>query len=164
MTREIAAITPPLYDTDYQLWLDKTVSQLKSLDFHQLDLANLIEELESLGRSEKQAISSYLIRLCEHLLKIQYWDAERDRCFRAWNVEVANFRLQIQARLEVSPSLNVFLQGIFFKQYRNGRKLFRTASELDSDSIPLEPEFSLEQALEDDWLPYFRNTQDGGNG
>lgn len=55
-----------LYDADYQLWLEYTVAQLKARDFSNLDLENLIEEIEGLGRSDKRAVSSYLLRLCEH--------------------------------------------------------------------------------------------------
>jgi hypothetical protein len=60
-----------LYETDYQLWLDQTVKQLRSHDFSNIDLENLIEEIESLGKSDKRAVSSYLMRLCEHLLKMK---------------------------------------------------------------------------------------------
>lgn len=61
-----------LYETDYQLWLDQTVVQLRTHDFNHLDLENLIEESEGLGKRDKRAIASYLMRLCEHLLKLKY--------------------------------------------------------------------------------------------
>ncbi|NJL89781.1 MAG: DUF29 domain-containing protein [Coleofasciculaceae cyanobacterium SM2_1_6] len=143
-----------LYDADYQLWLECTVAQLKGQDFGNLDLENLIEEIESLGRSEKHAISSYLMRLCEHLLKIKYWESERESCFRGWDVEIANFRLQIQEQLDASPSLKSFLKDNFLKQYGNGRKLFLKASQLNASLIPQAPDFTLEQALDEDWLPW----------
>ena len=132
----------------------KPVAQLKTQDFNHLDLTNLIEEVESLGRSEKHAIASYLMRLCEHLLKIQYWEAEQANCFRGWKLEVRNFRLQIQEELDASPSLKPFLCDVFTKQYRNGRKLFLDASDLAPKLIPELPEFTLEQALDEDWLPW----------
>jgi hypothetical protein len=46
-----------------------------------------------------------------------------------------------------------FLQDCFDKEYKNGRKLFLKASELDAILIPEQPFFSLEQALDEDWLP-----------
>ncbi len=82
MNSELKMKLLSLYETDYQLWLDQTVAQLQSHDFGNIDLENLIEEIESLGRSDKRAISSYLMRLCEHLLKIKYWEVERKTCFR----------------------------------------------------------------------------------
>jgi len=143
-----------LYDSDYQLWLDKTVEQLRANDFSNLDLENLIEEIESLGKSDKRAISSYLMRLCEHLLKLKYWETEREMCFRGWDLEVANFRLQIQAILKDSPSLKKHLNENFLFEYDNARKLFLKASKLNTSLTPEEPDFTLEQALDEDWLPW----------
>ncbi|UIE37323.1 DUF29 domain-containing protein [Leptodesmis sichuanensis] len=154
MEPQVKAKPTSLYNADYQLWLEHTAAQLKARDFGNLDLENLIEEIESLGRSEKHTVSSYLMRLCEHLLKIKYWEAERAMCLRGWKREVINFRLQIQEELETSPSLKSFLQDVFTKQYKNGRKLFLNASELDARLIPEEPDFTLEQALDEDWLPW----------
>lgn len=154
MQSEVKAKRPSLYDTDYQLWLDQTVAQLKVQDFSQIDLENLIEEIESLGRSDKRAISSYLMRLCEHLLKIKYWESERKTCLRGWKLEVRNFRLQVQAILKDSPSLRNHLRENFLVEYQNGRKLFLDSSELDETLIPALPEFTLEQTLDEDWLPW----------
>ena len=142
-----------LYDIDYQIWLDKTLAQLQSYDFENIDLENLIEELGSLGKSDKNAISSYLLRLCEHLLKVKYWETERERSIRGWNLEILNFRIQIQEKLEDSPILSNFLRDIFHKQYKNARKLFLQASGLDKAIVPENPCFTLEQALEEDWNP-----------
>lgn len=143
-----------LYETDYQLWLDKTVAQLRSGDFSNLDLENLIEEIESLGRSDKRALSSYLMRLCEHLLKVRYWEEERERCLRGWKVEIRNFRLQIQAILKDSPSLKTHLKENFVLEYQKGRNLFLDASGLENAIVPDQPHFTLEQALDEDWLPW----------
>jgi Domain of unknown function DUF29 len=153
MTSETKVKLISLYDIDYQIWLDQTVAQLRSQDFSNIDLENLIEEIESLGKSDKRAISSYLMRLCEHLLKMKYWDVERETCFRGWKLEVVNFRLQIQAILKDSPSLKTYLNHHFTLEYQNGRKLFLNASELNAKLIPEAPEFTLEQALDEDWLP-----------
>ncbi len=61
MEPQVKAKPTVLYDADYQLWLDQTVAQLKARDFSNLNLENLIEEIESLGKSDKRAISSYLL-------------------------------------------------------------------------------------------------------
>jgi len=145
--------TLPLYETDYQLWLEQTIAQLQAHDFSHIDLENLIEEIKSLGKRDKRAISSYLMRLCEHLLKVKYWEQERETCLRGWKLEIRNFRLQIQLILKDSPSLKNYLQENFVLEYQNGRKLFLDATGLKSDIIPEEPCFSLEQVLDEDWLP-----------
>jgi hypothetical protein len=143
-----------LYEKDYYLWLEQAAKQLRAGDFGALDLENLIGEIEDLGRSEKRQVSSYLMRLCEHLLKVKYWETERESCFRGWDVEITNFRLQIQKRLKESSSLNQHLQEIYEEEYHNGRKLFLKASGLNASTIPEEPAFTLAEALTEDWLPW----------
>ncbi|WP_261779722.1 DUF29 domain-containing protein, partial [Microcystis aeruginosa] len=58
-----------LYNQDFALWIEATVKQLKSGDLSQVDLENLIEEVESLGKSQRKAVDNFLTRLLEHLLK-----------------------------------------------------------------------------------------------
>jgi hypothetical protein len=154
MKSDVKVKLTSLYEADYQLWLDETVAQLKVQNFNNIDLENLIKEIESLGKSDKRAVSSFLMRLCEHLLKIKYWESEREACFRSWDLEVAHFRLQIRAILKDSPSLKNYLNVNFVPEYENGRTLFLKASKLDVNLIPEEPWFTLEQALAEDWLPW----------
>lgn len=52
-----------LYDQDFALWIEKTVKDLKSGDLSQVDLENLIEEVESLGRRDKRELKKRLITL-----------------------------------------------------------------------------------------------------
>ncbi|MEN9216321.1 MAG: DUF29 domain-containing protein [Gloeomargarita sp. HHBFW_bins_162] len=117
-----------------------------------VDLENLIEELSDLGRSERNAISSDLMRLCEHLLKLQYWEAERQRCYRGWFVEIRNFRKEIMRCLHMSPSLQPWLSNIFLEEYQSGRLLFLDGSGLPHDQVPQMPPFTPELALDEDWL------------
>ncbi len=66
-------LTPQsLYDQDILLWVEDTVAKLKAHDFGNLDLENLIEEIDTLGKSQRNAIRSLLRRLIEHLLKRCY--------------------------------------------------------------------------------------------
>ncbi len=153
MTTDLTTKTDSLYDRDYQQWLAQVVAQLRAGHFHDLDLENLIEEIDSLGRSDRRALASYLIRLCEHLLKVMYWEAERAYCARGWLSEISTFRTELELILADSPSLKPYVAEIFPQQYHKGRKLFLNASGLDPHLIPERPAFSLEQALDDDWLP-----------
>jgi len=52
-----------LYETDFHLWLEKTVQLLKEQEFHHLDLGHLIEELEGLGKRDKRELQSRLTTL-----------------------------------------------------------------------------------------------------
>lgn len=46
-----------LYDRDYLQWVDDTVNKLRIGDFASLDMDNLIEEIEDLGRSQQVQIA-----------------------------------------------------------------------------------------------------------
>ncbi|MGF1518180.1 MAG: DUF29 domain-containing protein [Nodosilinea sp.] len=150
-TTQVSA--PSLYDTDFLLWIETTAALLKNRRFDHLDLDNLIEEIESLGRSDRRAVLSYLARLCEHLLKIKYWEAERQQCLRGWNIETNNFRRAIHRLLQDSPSLRPHLLENFQSEYQDARDNVLIASGIDPTLIPEKPFFSLDQALEKDWLP-----------
>lgn len=78
MVLEIQPITQTLYDQDYYLWLRTTINQLRTSQFSSVDLDNLIEELEDMGSSQKRTVKSLLIPLFEHLLKLTYWNVERE--------------------------------------------------------------------------------------
>ncbi len=145
--------TTSLYHTDYQLWLEDTIAQLRAQNFHNLDLENLIEELTSLSKRDKRAISSYLLRLCEHLLKLQYWEVEREYSRRGWIMEINNLRAEIQLILQDSPSLQPFFREALSECYQKARKNILRTTAISPDLIPQEPPFTPEQLLDEDWLP-----------
>ena len=61
-----------LYEQDYYQWLTQTSQFLKTGDFSQLDLPNLIEEIDDMGISQRKAVSSNLRVVLWHLLKYKY--------------------------------------------------------------------------------------------
>ncbi|MGV2390998.1 MAG: DUF29 domain-containing protein [Microcystis novacekii Mn_MB_F_20050700_S1] len=105
-----------LYDQDFALWIEKTVKQLKSGDLSQVDLDNLIEEVESLGKSQRKAVDNFLTRLLEHLLKRCY--VVLPDCYRGWEIEIRNFRKELKKEFKYSPSLKRFMIEILEECYR----------------------------------------------
>ena len=142
-----------LYEKDYYLWLEKTISLLENHQFYDLDLENLIDEISSMGKSEKRSLESYLTRLLEHLLKLVYWQSELEYNQRGWKNEIRNFRLGIQQIIEDSPSLKPYLSEIFSSCYQNARKLFLDLSGMAENLVGLAPICTIEQALNEDWFP-----------
>jgi len=113
MVTPLLLTTQTLYEQDYYLWLKTTINQLCAGQFIGTDLENLIAELESLGKREKRSLKSFLIKLLEHLLKLQYWSAERDRNEGHWKGEIRTFRREIQDELTDSPSLQPYILEVF---------------------------------------------------
>ena len=147
------SLTKTLYDTDYNLWVLETVKQLEKREFNALDLENLIEEVSDLSRRDKNKLKSLLRNLCEHLLKLAYWQAEFSRNQSHWKGEIVNFRKQIQDQLENSPSLKPYLRQIFEKCYQDGREIASTRSDLPLSTFPEKAIASLEQVLDENWFP-----------
>jgi hypothetical protein len=142
-----------LYDQDYYLWLRTTINQLRTGQFSAVDLENLLEELETMGRSEKRAIESLLIKLLVHLLKLKCWDSERERNQGHWQGEIRTFRRQIKKSLKDNPSLKPYILEIFDESYQEARKEVSDRSQLTIDKFPLVPIGSLEQILDENWFP-----------
>jgi hypothetical protein len=61
-----------LYNVDYLAWIERTVQLFKHGKLSELDMENLIEEVEDLGKSQRQSLKSRLRVLLMHLLKWQY--------------------------------------------------------------------------------------------
>ncbi|PPJ62566.1 DUF29 domain-containing protein [Cuspidothrix issatschenkoi] len=144
--------TQTLYDQDYYLWLKTTINQIRTGQFSAVDLENLLEELETLGRSQKRTIQNLLINLFEHLLKLKYWDQEREQSQGHWKGQIRTFRREIKDELTDSPSLKPYILEIFDECYREARKLVRDRSQLPIDTFPLIPIGSLEQILDENWF------------
>ncbi|MGK7881265.1 MAG: DUF29 domain-containing protein [Crocosphaera sp.] len=142
-----------LYETDYDRWVLQTVQQLQDKNYEAIDWENLIDEVMDLSRRQRDKLMSLLTRLFEHLLKLAYWESERDYNYRGWNGEIQNFRIQIKRLLKKSPSLKVYLVEIFEESYQDARKITIKKTGLDSTIFPDKPIANLEQVLDDDWLP-----------
>jgi hypothetical protein len=100
-----------LYDRDFYLWIEDTVARLKARDFEQLDIENLIEEVETLGRSEKRELKNRLDVLLAHLLKRYY--VEMPENYRGWVDTIDEQRRQVESLLEQSPSLKLYFAEVF---------------------------------------------------
>jgi uncharacterized damage-inducible protein DinB len=60
------------YDTDFYAWTQETAQAIRERRWSDLDTENLLEEIESMGKSERRGIGSRLQILLAHLLKRQY--------------------------------------------------------------------------------------------
>jgi hypothetical protein len=95
-----------LYESDFLLWTQETVAKIRAKDFDHVDFENLIEEIESLGRSEKQELENRLETLLAHLLKRLYVDMPD--CFNGWENTIREQRRRISLRLKNTPSLKSY--------------------------------------------------------
>ncbi len=146
---EITNIQELLYEQDYYQWLTQTTKLLKEKKFTQLDLENLIEEIESLGKSEKRAIESNLIVVILHLLK---WRYQPQKHSNSWKSSIREHRRRIQRLLTDSPSLKNYLAEIFATCYLAAKKQASDETGLSVVAFPEECPFSLTESLNEDFL------------
>jgi DNA-directed RNA polymerase subunit L len=139
-----------LYDVDDDQWLEQTINLLKNHQFQQLDLDNLIEELEDLGREKKNAVASLLEQIIRHLLLLQYWTTEAEYNTVHWQEEIYNFRIQL--RRKITTNLRKYLEDELTSIYQDvlGFVKIKTTNLV---TFPTECPYSQEQLLDRSWLP-----------
>ena len=144
-----------LYDSDFYQWTQETLRQIQERDFENIDWENLAEEIEALGRAEKNAILSYLEQLLIHLLLYQYWKPVRYLYTSGWENEIDEFRSRLE-RMLASKSLSNFftlqVDNAYSKAKRRAIKKFVRAG-LDAPIFPEQCPYTIEQLLDLDYFP-----------
>jgi len=90
------------YEEDFYAWTVEQSRLLRSGELSAVDTANLAEEIESMGRSDRRELKSRLVILVMHLLKWRHQPGARSR---SWSATIDEQRLQIEGILAESPSL-----------------------------------------------------------
>lgn len=140
-----------LYETDFNLWIEQTVNQLKNGDMGGLDLENLIEEIEAMTRSDKREIFNRLKVLIMHLLKCKY---QPNKKTNSWIKTINEQRDQIELVLEDSPSLKPYLASKLEDCYKKAKRDAITETKLPPDKFPSDCPFTQSQILDPDFFPH----------
>ena len=147
------AVTQPpetLYNRDFYLWTKSTAKLLKERNFSEVDIVNLVEEIESLGRREKRELKNCLIVLLMHLLKWKYQPGKRSE---SWRSTISDRRIYLELLLEDNPSLKPFLPEVFDNCYQ--KALVKAANEtgIRQDIFSPESPFTPEETLTFEYFP-----------
>src|SRR3981081_3195920 len=109
-----------LYESDFYAWTPEQARLLRERRFDDLDLDNLVDEVESVGRSDKRQIESRLEVLIAHLLK---WKLQPVVRGNGWMSTIFEQRRRLIRLVEDSPSLREFFRQEVFNSYAAGRLL-----------------------------------------
>ncbi len=139
-----------LYEEDFLLWIEKTIKLLSDRAIEDLDYDNLIEELATLGRSEKRTVVSLIKQLLIHLLLYQYWTTEHDRNANHWRAEIINFKQQLRDELRSKTIYNYAITQID-NLYIDALKIAKNKSNLKS--LPSQCPYTFAQIIDENWLP-----------
>jgi hypothetical protein len=139
-----------LYESDFYAWTMEQASLLRSQQWTQVDLPNLIEEIESLGKQQRQELRNRLGVLIGHLLK---WEYQPQRRSRSWLATIRLQRLDIVDLLEDNPSLKSYLEEALQKAYLKGVALAAGEANLPEYTFPQSCSYSLPEILNDRFFP-----------
>jgi len=106
-----------LYTTDFYGWTQEQVNLLRQRKLDYIDIDNLVEEIESLGKQQQQELKNRLGVLIGHLLKWQY---QPNRRSKSWKYTIQEQRLQIIDLIEQNPSLKSYQNEAISKAYQLG--------------------------------------------
>jgi Domain of unknown function DUF29 len=152
------ATTPSqLYEADFYAWTRQQALALrrfaKTRPNLPLDLEHIAEEIQDLGKSERDAVYSLARQIMQHLLLIEHSPAIAQR--QHWMDEIDEFRAQVNPKL--SATIRRHLRRDLGEVYGNGRrvvgrKMRRYGEDLAADALPAECPYTVEQVV-GDWLP-----------
>jgi hypothetical protein len=143
-------MTETFYEQDYYLWLEKTASLLRDGHLGELDIPNLIEEIEDMGRSEKRAVESNLVVILMHLLKYKYQPEQRSN---SWKSTIREHRRRLRKAFKDSPSLKPYFGEVSDECYQDARLQTADETGLPLETFPVQSPFTPEEALSPDYLP-----------
>lgn len=139
-----------VYEKDFYGWTQEQAALLREHKFAKLDLDHLIEEIESMGRSERRQLTHRLEILLLHLLKWNYQPAFQSP---SWRATIAEQRRRIQRLLRDNPSLQPELGTCLSDAYEDARYGAVDETGLPLTTFPEACPYLFEQVLDLNWLP-----------
>lgn len=137
-----------LYNRDFYLWVEATKQAIQNKDFEHMDWDNLYDEVDDMGKSEKRSLESYLERLIAHVLKLQYWEKEKERNSNHWKAEIINFRRRIKRLIKQNPSFMTLSAEIYPEIFQDMIDVCSAEFDISQESCFI----SLEQILDEDYF------------
>jgi hypothetical protein len=142
-----------LYERDYYSWTQEQAKLLKSRSLQGLDLANLIEEVEDMGKGQASALESAIEQALIHLAKLAYSPSPAPRA--QWETSVVKQRVAMSKVLKRNPGLQSKIEEMFHDSWEGARLI--ASSELaeynEFPNIPAQCPFSLSQTRDVSYMP-----------
>jgi len=146
----MSAASLQLYDVDFYAWIQQRANVLKAGDFDRLDMDNLIDEIESMGKSEKRELESRLEVLLTHLLK---WQFQPDFRGKSWQLMIKDRRKRITKHLKENPSLKSVIPETYVEMYDYAVTAAAKETGLDESIFPAECLWTFDQAMDASFWP-----------
>ena len=138
------------YQKDFYSWTCEQAELLRAGRFNELDVFNLVEEIETMGRSEKRELQSRLMVLLVHLLKWQYQPARRGR---SWTLTIKGQRINLDDVINDNPGLKPQLLGLLNNAYRLAIVEVSKQTMLEESIFPVKCSWTLDQIRDEGYFP-----------
>ena len=146
-----------LYDTDFYAWTQEQAALLREGAVHELDVANLAEEIEDMGHSQQDKLASHLLVLLTHLLKgllaARHRPQDYARAARGWRLTCRAQRLQIAKVLRRNPRLRPTVPEELREAYAIARLESAQALDIDEALVPEHSPWPDTDVLAPDFWP-----------
>jgi len=139
-----------LYDRDFYAWTAEQAALLREGRLSQADIANIAEEIESMGRSEKRELVSRLTVLLLHLLKWQFQPGLRAA---SWRASIQVQRISLETHLGDNPSLNAAVPDVMAQAYRISRIEAGKETGLAVEGFPAVVPWGFELVMDEGFWP-----------
>jgi ribosomal protein L29 len=138
------------YEEDFYAWTIEQARLLRSGELSSIDAANIAEEIESLGRSDRHQLESRLTVLLMHLLK---WRIQSKLRSASWSGTIGEQRRRVAKLLKESPSLRPFVSEAMPEAYSDAREAASNETGLPETEFPAERPFTPDEVLSREFLP-----------
>ncbi len=147
-----------LYDTDYARWTDQQAALLRRVAAGErvndlVDWDNIIEEIESLGRSQEQELANRVSTILDHLMRLQASPAADPR--RGWRSTIVRTRGEVDRLLRGNRTLRESVPTVVAAELPTARGIAAVALEEhgETPTVPLDQlTYTSEQVL-GPWFP-----------
>lgn len=141
-----------LYEDDVIAWSERQAALLRAGRWDLLDIDNIAEEIEAVGKSEKRELRHRMAVLVEHLIK---WRWQPRRRGSSWLTTIRVQRIDIQKLLRKMPSLKNMMADAEFADevWRDAVVLALKEAEDEIENLPDTNPWTLDQAMQPDFLP-----------
>ena len=141
-----------LYDQDFYAWTQEQAALLREGKWHELDLANLAEEIESLGKRETRELEHRLEVLVLHLLKWRYQPDKR-RTGHSWEDTIREQRRRLARLLTQNRTLRDTVPSVLDESYAYVRARASRQTRLPLITFPETCPWNHKQVLDTDFWP-----------
>lgn len=138
------------YDDDFYAWTAEQARLLREGELSLLDVENIAEELESMGRSDRRQLEHRLEILLLHLLK---WQVQISFRSPSWSATIREQRRRIERLFRESPSLRPVLKEVLADCFAEARERAVGETGFPHEAFPAECPYTSDQIMSASFFP-----------